>query len=784
MVENRKAKSEDFQISDLWIKLVRNWYWFVLSAIVCCGLAFLYLERTPNLYVCNAAVLIKDGSRNTVNEEMAVFQDIGMFKVNTNVNNEIEAFRSPHLMQEVVQRLNLDIEYRIKNRLKTIELYTQSPIIASFPEAQSQESFSFTANLRPDSGIYLSEFMRNGEILGEQQLKAAFHDTISTPVGRVIITPSLYYTKDFNAPINIVKRHSRAVASAFISKLSVSLSERTTIIDLRLTDISIRRADDVLNTLIAVYDENRIKEKSQIAINTSNFINERLAIIEQELGGIDTDIEKYKSEHLLTDVRSAGAMFMSESSEYSSKAFELNNQLSIAKYIRDYLVDQNKAMELLPANSGLSNLNIQSQIGEYNSLLLKRENLIANSSGKNPLIMDMNNSLSALKQSIIRSVDNLIVSLNLEISGIKAQESQTVKRIASNPGQEKYLLSIERQQKIKESLYLYLLQKREENELSGAITVSNTRIINPAISNNTPVSPIFSKIILAALLIGLAIPAAIIWIRETLNTSIRGKKDLINNLTIPYLGEIPLASKRALKVDKKGLIIVQEQSRDIVSEAFRVVRTNMDFMRMRSQNLKSIMFTSFNPNSGKTFLTVNMAMSFALTGKKIMVIDLDMRKASLSEYILSPKTGISNYLSGMLTNIDAIICKAPFHANMDIIPVGVIPPNPAELLLSDNLKILLDKLKESYDYIFIDCTPVELVADTAIVGKQTDLSIFVAREGMLDRRLLPEVEGLYKSDAFNNMAVLLNCSRHAARYGYHRYGYYGYGHSGKSRRRK
>jgi capsular exopolysaccharide synthesis family protein len=438
------------------------------------------------------------------------------------------------------------------------------------------------------------------------------------------------------------------------------------------------------------------------------------------------------------------------------------------------LDDQSKVTDLLPTGTGVNDLNIESQIGEYNSLLFKRNRLIENSSERNAMITDLNNSLNSLKQSMIRTVDNLIVTLNLQLSALKDRDTRMTEHIASTPGQEKHLIAVERQQRVKESLYILLLQKREENELSGAITTNNTRIINPP-ARSSVIAPTMARNILpGALILGLALPLALIWLGETLNTTVRNRKDLAG-LPTPLLGVIPLSDKK--KKQSKHVVLVREKNRDMLNEAFRVIRTNMNFMRVKAQDMKVIMFTSFNPGSGKTFISSNLAMSFALTGKRVIVVDLDMRKATLSEYVASPDTGASNYLSGMITDKNQIVVKGLFHPNLDIIPVGTIPPNPSELLLSDRLTTLLESLKTEYDYVFIDCTPVDIVTDSAIVGKLSDLVIFIVREGLLDRRMLPELENLYDSGKFTNMAVLLNASRHAIGYGYKRYkNNYGYYH--------
>ncbi|WP_301704848.1 polysaccharide biosynthesis tyrosine autokinase, partial [uncultured Parabacteroides sp.] len=421
-----------------------------------------------------------------------------------------------------------------------------------------------------------------------------------------------------------------------------------------------------------------------------------------------------------------------------------------------------------------------SQIGEFNEMLLKRDKLISNSSSKNPVVQDLNNSLIAMKQTIIRSVDNLIVGLNIKIKNIRAQEEQTSRRISAVPTQQKEVLSVERRQKIKEELYLYLLNKREENELTQRMTESNARIIDPAAGSNAPVAPKAMMILLASVVLGCAIPAGVLWLLMVSDTKVRSRKDVEGVLSVPFLGEIPMRDKK-----DKNEVVVHENGRDSVSEAFRIVRTNMDFMRVKEKNMQVVMFTSFNPGAGKTFVSINLAMSFALTHKKVVLVDLDIRKGTLSSHVQVSDMGVTNYLSGRIDNIDEIIRKGELYDKLDIIHAGPVPPNPAELLLSDRLEALIAELRGRYDYIILDNVPAGVVADAVIVNRVADLTIYVVRAGKMDRRVLPEVEKLYREGKLRNMSLILNGTvyKHGA-YGYH-YGYgYGYGYGYEQRKNK
>ena len=693
---NLRREENELNLSDLFHIVLANWYWFVLSVLVCAGVAVLYLKWAPKVYTRTASVLIKDNSKGGGLSESAAFEELNMFNVKSNVDNEVLVFKSKRLMSVVAERLNLDISYTIKDGLRTGELYTQSPIAVRFPEAEASQSFSLVATPLSAGEILLSGFSTNEA----KSLKVALNDTVSTPVGKLVVTPTLYYAdKYFGKAVTISKRNREEIALTYSNSLQVALASKTaTIINLTLQDVSIPRAEDVLNMLIAVYNEDAINDKNQVTVNTSNFINDRLIIIEEELGSVDADIETYKRENQLTDISSETGMYLQESSQYSKEGLGLENQVTLAKYIRDYLTDPHKSSDLIPANTGIADVNIEGQISEYNNLLLKRDKLIGNSSNKNPVVMDLNNSLSAMKQTIIRAIDNLIVGLNIKIKNIREREAQTSRRISAVPTQQKYVLSVERQQKIKEELYLYLLNKREENALSQAITESNARVIDAAQGSRSPVAPKSMMILLAAVVLGLAIPAGIIWLQMVMNTTVRTRKDVEDAVSIPFLGEIPLRDKK-----NKDEIVVRENGRDSISEAFRIVRTNMDFMRVKAKDMKVVMFTSFNPNAGKTFVSMNLAMSFALTRKKVILVDLDIRKGTLSGHVSgTTNMGITNYLSGKVDDINSIIKKEELATNLDIIHTGPVPPNPSELLLSDRLEALIEELKKRYDYIILD----------------------------------------------------------------------------------
>jgi capsular exopolysaccharide synthesis family protein len=562
--------------------------------------------------------------------------------------------------------------------------------------------------------------------------------------------------------------------------LAVALASKTaTIINLTLQDESTPRAEAILNTLITVYNEDAINDKNKIMVNTSEFINERLIIIEQELGNVDTDIETYKRSQGLTDIQSETGMYLSETSHYGKEELDLQNQRTLVSYVRNYLSDPSKNADLIPSNTGISDSNIEGLISEYNTSLLKRDRLINNSSDRNPVVMDLNNSLVAMKQTIVRAVDNLVVGLNVKIRNVQAREEQTIQRISAVPTQQKEVLTIERQQKIKEELYLYLLNKREENALSQAMTESSARIIDPATGSKTPIAPRTSIILLAAFILGLAVPSGWFWLSYTANTTVRNRKDIEDALSIPYLGDVPLRARK-----NKKEIVVRADGRDSITEALHIIRTNMDFMQAYVKNMKVIMLTSFNPNSGKTFMSANLALSLAFAGKKVLLIDFDFRKSSLSKQMCNTELpGVTDYLLGKTNNVVHLIQRSELSDHLHIIPTGPLPPNPTQMLASERLDYMIRQLTEWYNFVIIDSAPYSLVADTSIINRVADLTIFIIRAGLMDKRMLPEVEKLYKQTKLKNMSVILNAvdyKRSGYGYGHYGYGAYGYGYGDKA----
>lgn len=776
MQTNNSSNKNDqgLNIVDLFMYLASQWKWFLLSILICGGIAWYNYARAPLVYFRSATVIIKDPSNKASTSGLDRFDN---FINKVNVANEILQFRSKKLMREVVQRVHADVSYQIKDGLRSNELYNESPVLVSLPDALPEQSFSFTMTLKDAKTVTLSDF---SGIEAKPSYEVALNDTVAIIEGMNVVVTATNYLRDswLNTPIRVQKLPVESMVNYYKNALGIQQEEEeASILTLALKDSSPARAEDVLNTLITVYNEEAIKEKNQVAVNTANFINERLIIIERELGNVESNLESFKQRNQIVDIASSAGMYMTESQKYNADAMELETQLRLANFIKDYLTDPGKETDLIPSNTGISDMNIENQISLYNAAKLKRDHLIDDSSVNNPVVQELNNSLRAMKQSIIRAVDNMIVSLNVKRNDAQNREMRAQDRVTAIPTKERQMLSIERQQKIKEALYLFLLNKREENALSQAMADNNARVIDGAEGSNAPISPNRNRILLLGLLVGIALPGAVCLAILFMDTRVHGRKDIEGVISVPYLGEIPL-DKEAMKDHRKKVMAVKGQGDDIVSEAFRILRTNMAFLSKKDKPAQVITFTSFNIGAGKTFIARNLSMSLAYLKKRVVMVDLDIRKGTLSRHFGHYHVGVTNYLSDNMVKVDDII---QHQEGFDLIPAGILAPNPAELLMDNRLDELMNELRTRYDYIIADNVPVGLIADATIANRIADLTIFVVRAGKLDRRQLPDIEKLYQEKKLKNMALVLN-GANPERHGYgYSYGYgYGYGYGYKN----
>ncbi len=793
----QKNDSAYSKVLDTLQLFVSKWYWFLLCLAIALACCYFYLATTPPIYTRNASILIKNDLQSSTTSNMKFLDS------NIDVNNELFTLKSPNIAEGAVRRLHLDVNCYAQGRFHEVVVYGTNLSVQILPQSlNDQDEAEFMFDLRPNGTFVMSKFSRNGKsVSGSVMGKVG--KVIETPIGKIDVQKSVnYFSQEIT--LRVVRTSLTYAINRTVTGLSAKAAgDMSTIITLSYDDEDPQRAEDILSTIIAIYNEKWVEDCNQKANSTSKFIRERLEVIEEELGNVEDNISSFKSANLIpANSNDVASIYVGQASSATAQATELNNQMYMARYVRNYLTNPTNKYTLIPANQGVNSPNISAQITEYNTLLLSRNNLLSASSLQNPLVQEKDLQLEELRNALIASVDNHIASLNVELRSAQSIRGQANSKIASSPSQSKYLLSVERQQKVKESLYLYLLQKREENELSQAFTAYNNRVITSATGSNIPTFPIPKTVWMMGVIIGLVIPGVIIFLLEMVNNKVRGRRDLAE-LSIPFIGEIPthrhhrtfkeklfapwikfwknlmsLIKRGEIEEDKTLHILVKDHSRNVINEAFRVIRTNIEFMMAKGDRGKVIMLTSFNPNSGKTFVVTNLITSFAIKRQRVLAIDLDLRKASLSAMVNKPKIGISDYLSGVTDSFDDIVVRNATHEYLDVVPVGTIPPNPTELLFDDRLHNLLEELRDEYSFIILDCPPIEIVADASIVGRSADATLFIIRAEVMDRSFLPDLQKYYDDNRLPKMSIILNGTMDAfsyygsSRYG-SRYGYYG-----------
>lgn len=780
-------------IDEILKKTLNHWPWIVVSVVVLTGLAWLYQARISPVYTRSAEIAIKlpAGQGQSGFSVATQFETLGISNSSPNIANELFYLKSPDLMQEVVEAYGLDISVYKPGTFRQDLVYGSTcPVTVKFPSMLENESASCVLELSKGDTYTITDLYKNGSEAANFKATGTYGKPLSTPIGQVLISKSPYFNDTYAKTLNVYRTPVKSAAKMFEGELSVAKDKNdfSTVLNLTVNDASGQRAADILNGVIEAYNRSNAREKQEVATATTNFINERLNLIESELGNVDSDISSFKSQNLVPDVSQTASMAMSENAAATQELLGLNNQLQMTRYLRDHIMSSSANDRVLPANTGIGNTNIEGQIAQYNTLVIQRNSLGASGSDSNPVIADIDGRLSQIRSNIIVSVDNQLHTLGQQIKTLQGSQSHYTAQLAANPNQARYLLSVERQQKVKESLYLFLLQKREENELAQAYTSDNIKVVKRPDGPGGPIAPDRTRIIWIAFFVGLVLPFGWCYLTEAINTRLRGRKDL-ENLTVPLLGEIPeVRTSKGRKVKKPG-IVVNSGGRDIINEAFRVVRTNLRFMTAADRpdgsdrGAEVLMTTSFNPGSGKTFLTMNMAMSLALKGEQVLVIDGDMRRASASTFVGSPSHGLSDYLTGKTNDWESLVRKSDLNPDLNVLPIGPIPPNPTELLENGRFQKLVSEARKHFDYIFIDCPPIDIVADARILNTAVDRTLFVVRTGLLDRSMLETLQQMYDEKTYRNLCALLNgtpieVSTYGARYGNRYYGrYYAYAYS-------
>ena len=762
----------------LFVACAYNWYWFVLSMIVCGCLAYLYGKSQSQFYVAKSSILIrsKDSAQGTPS---MTFSDLGLNTVNY-IPNEPHKLRSSRIMEIVVNSLGLNVQYYGHKFLRDFNMYKQTPVLVT-PLKEVTTPYRIT--IVPKNADEYEFRVNEGT-----WMKAHFGNKVNTQFGPVAITKTKLFNdkehKDFNIIVRI--NNPTTVARSFARSMVVeNADEHSDVLNLAIRGDNPEMCADILNALVVAYNQEGINDMNQVARNTEAFIEERVAELSKDLGSVDNEVA------ILT-ANSANSIMMGDASNTRQQIYnteDVSLEINLASQIRHFIASMGPN-DLIPVNNGMSNTGITQQINDYNLAMQDYQKIAATSSAENPVMKELSSSLASQKKTILASLDNYISTLRTKQG--QAQRMQSVARssMTANPSHEKAITEVTRQQKIKEQLYLYLLNKHEENALQMAITEPNAKVMEPALPNPTPITAPLSRIVMTGMVIGLLIPAFILygvfWY-FSLDKTIHTRREIEEACDIPILGELP-----AKKSHVTGEIVVNETSNDRMNEAFRIVRNNLDFVtsqdNMPSDEATVIQFTSTMSGEGKSFVAVNLALSYTYVNKRVIVVDLDLRKGKFSEYVgVQDGRGVTAYLSGKEPDLDKVIHRGALHDGFDIISVGAIPPNPTALLLSDNMRKMIEKLKKEYDFVILDTVPYNLIADAAVVNRYADLTIYVVRDGRVEQQYMYELERLNDEHKIKNLTILINDIKMSkTRYNYsYAYGYgkgygYGYGYGGDS----
>ena len=786
------TRNEQVNLVDLFYYLVGNWYWFLIVVMALLVVAYVRYARMPFVYSSSVTAIIKNPGDNIRTVRMEAYDRM----INTvSVSNEELQLRSMSLMTEVVKALDADVSYLDRIKVRDVELYTSlSPVRMVF-DRENADPGVFEVTVMPLD----ADNIRLHTDAGSQTI--ALGDTVALGSGWVSFEPTARYNPGcYGQMIRVRKYPVSAAANRYISQLRI-VSEKQI---LRLTelDVNAQRAADIINMLVVKYNEAAVREKNRVAVNTEHFINERLAIIEQELGSVEGDIAGFKSANQLMSVDQAASMYLGDSRNYGAELVDVETKLALSGYLVDHVTKSADNFQMIPVNMGLNDSNVDRVITQYNDEILRREKLIAASSPESPAVRQINAELNTLRNNILGLIQNLQTSLEIQKRDLSERERSAVRKFSSMPTKERQMLEYERQQSIKQELYLYLLNKREENAISQAMADDNLRVVDPGWANYTPVSPQRMKIMMLAILIGLLIPAVILIARLFLDTKIRTRKEIEENIDVPFLAEIPLnrdmrsivtRSGRHKKKHKPGNgdpspFVYDPNSHSVFTEAMRMMCTNLAFLDPDSKLPMVIATTSYSSSSGKTFVTANMAACLADAQKRVVLIDTDLRKRSMSgAFGLKHKTiGLSNFLYDLDVTLDEILHKDA-RPGIDFIPAGPTPPNPTELLARPRLEELIGLLRQSYDYILLDGVPIQMLADPLVMNRVVETNLFILRSGQLDRRILPQLDELNEKRHLHNMAIVFNGPQVKKRhgYGFGSYGYgSGYGYYGEEKKKK
>ena len=778
-----------FDFKTLIAKFFIYWKWIVASVIVCLCCAYFYIRIQTPVYKIQATIMINDEKKGSFNSQMMTLQqDFGFMNTSGGIDNEIEILRSKSIIKQAVLDLKLYTNYSVDEGFARPAriLYGKYPVEVNISRSDLDNlTLGIALHItQPDSLSYVVEYedynLDTDEVFEvKKEFKASeFPYVLHTYVGDLTLTkgqagslnPSQELTVSIVSPIK--------KARACLSALSIEPTSKTTSVAyISYLDVNKRRGVDFVNQLVAAYNRENNNDKNLVAIKTEEFIKRRLEIVAAELDATEEQMAQYKRSSGLTNPTGDAQRILTGSTEYEKQSVEVATQLSLLSYLRDYVNDPANDLMAIPANVGLTDASLSTSITKYNELVIERNRMLRSVNESHPTVIDLTTNLNSMAHTIKLSLGAAYEALRIKQRDIKSQSVKFTSKLGDAPTQEKVLEGYKRQQEVKSGLYLMLLQKREENSMALAATADNAKIIDAALPNDIPVAPKGKMIWLVALVMGIAIPVALIYLLELLRYKIEGRNDLENATKVPILGDVPSATKIT---DGKRSIVVRENANDLMAETFRSIRTNLQFV-LDSPEKKVIQFTSSTSGEGKTFVSSNLATSLALLGKKVILIGLDIRKPRLAEMFgfADRKRGISIFLSGNANDKELLfeqIMPSGVSDNLDVLPAGIIPPNPAELLSRVNLDKAIEYLKEKYDYVILDTAPVGLVTDTLIISRVADASVYVCRADYTPKTYLNLINQLYNEKKLHNMSIVINgIDMTKRKYGY----YYGYGSYGK-----
>ena len=760
-------KEENINIKEEVLKYTSHWRWFILGALVTLVLAFLYLRYAENKYSSHTTILIKDDKSQT--NQLTAFSELDMFGGGKVIDNEIEILKSRTLSEIAVDSLDLNISYYTEGSIKRTEIYKESPVKVSQVKGLDQEGFrSQYYSLKFTEKGYKIRSENSGD-LGEYQFgQEVESDSIAFIITQTSPKPLTDLENDGTIGIGIQSKEK--TVEDLRNQLSVEpTSKNSSVLKLSIILANSEKGADFLNHLVAIYNEQSIFEKRKVSKSTADFISNRLDIIAVELGDVEKNVEQYKSNNQIADLETEVKLSLEKLNEFQKSVVENEVEIKVTQDLISYLKSSD-TYDLIPANYVQGNI----VVDEINKMIIERDRLLRSPRGateNNPKIVEAGTQISELRANVLNSLNQQLSTLKIARNDLKRKESEINTKIAQTPRQEREFRIIDRQQKVKEALYLYLLQKREETNISMAATELNAKVIDKAVSASKAVSPKKPIIMLAGLIIGLIIPFVVIYLINLLDTKIKSRLDIEGKTPIPFLGDVPSSDTPNQLIDIN--------SRSSSAEAIRIIRTNLEFMLHKQESKsRTIFLTSTFSGEGKTFVSANLAATIALSGKRTILVGADLRNPRISDYINSPERGVSNYLTNPNTTIDDFITKVDGFRNFHILPAGTIPPNPAELLMGDKVSQMFTYLKENFDYIIIDTAPVSLVTDTLLISKYADSFIYVIRANKLDKKMLEIPEGLYRENKLPNMSILLNDTDSTKGYGYG----YGYGKTMKDER--